>query len=149
MTKIIEALHEILALKNYTTINELASLTGKKRIDVLRVINNNSHLIRIDKKTGRILGFEAIRSKALENAFNDGLTYKIYGINYGADSELATKNPAGDKLRTHYICGGIGDSYTIRPILDRLDNRKALEDMGIVESSKFETPSIFDLWKES
>ena len=51
---VLETIRELLKFKQFTTINEIASMTGIKRMAVLAVVNDNLSLIKRDAKRGRI-----------------------------------------------------------------------------------------------
>ncbi len=147
MAKIIDVLCEILTFKSSTTISELSSYSKKSKLETLQIINQNKDLLRLDKK-GHIFGFVDVRGIYLNKARKEGLTYRTEIINYGAATELSCLNPKIDQYKQTYWCGGLGDCYSVQVILDSEENRKLIENLGIVDAVNFVTPTIEELWKE-
>ncbi len=143
-------MQQVLQFKNFTTTAELSKLTGIKQLDVIVILNKNEHLIKMDKKTGKILGFHDYHSIQKSRAFSEGRTYKSHLINYGAASELQThsKIESLKDMKENYVCGGFGDSYTVNVILDTPTNRKKMKQLGITFEDDYATKSIDYFWKE-
>jgi hypothetical protein len=147
---IFHALKELLKFKKNTTISELSKVSGKKAFDVLRTINQNSDLLKIDHNNGTIFGFIDVSTQQKSNAFEQGKTYRVNPINYGRAAELQTRShkPEVVGLKQAYLAGGLGDSYTMHVILDNEENRKTLEKLGVGDEGKLFVKSLESLWKE-
>jgi hypothetical protein len=146
---ILNALIHIINFKQFTTIAELSKLAGKKQIDTLLVLNENSRFYRKDKR-GRIIGWSQWHSEEVEKVFTAGKTYRTAIINYGAQSTLETRinNKEVDSMREIYYSGGFGDSYAENVILDTPENRTKLEEIGLINQELYDFPSIYKLWVE-
>jgi hypothetical protein len=130
-----KAITTICELKGSASYAEIASVSGIKKQKALDIIIRNKHLLRLDK-VGKVKGFishEQNVIRIVDGLFTMGKVYKTALINYGADSEVLVHKmhyEAVKDLSVKYICGGIGDCYTIDCILLTEGIKKALEKRG-------------------
>lgn len=124
--KVFNTIKELLSFKGYCSYPEISKVSGLKSLEVIKILNLNKKLLKIhSKKPDRIVGLT--NEVIVKELFYD--TGKIYWIekeNYGT---IEVINFIGnEKLRKEleesYICGGLGDNYTIKCIIH---NRKNLD----------------------
>lgn len=140
---IVETIRRLLQLKKSCTINEIASICGKKKADVLTEITDNIKLLKVDKKGG-ITGFINVVAQQRTTAFNNGKCY-VAKQSYYIDKELECKNEKADELRVIYRYSAYNQT-TSGLIKDTEENRNKLEEMGIININKIETHNIEYFW---
>lgn len=147
---VLSTIRELLKFKQFTTINEIASMAGLKRMSVLSVVNENLSLIKRDVKRGRIIGVD-LRSPLIKHEWDSGKywregTYGAWSVE-GKCIELADcMAELKERLKASQIVGAFGDSYYVDVIHLTPENVKAVEDEGI---KPWSTVVIDDrLWKE-
>ena len=143
---ILESIKNLLVFKGSATISEIAKASGKKYPEALLCLTKNRNLI-IVKKT-KVVGFKDVVAVQKSEAYDKGLSYKEIAINYGVQFTYETNNPFGETLKEHYICGWLGDSYTVNVILATPKNKELLEANGIVNYNDVEVKQIEELWNE-
>lgn len=128
MLKVLETIREVLKFKSYTTISEIAKLSGLKQMEVLKIINKNGDMVWREKKTGRITSVNT-HKKLSDKLFNEGRWYFISGVNYGSSNEITFigHNEIRNKYTKTYRHGGFGDSYDWTGVYDSPEIRKELE----------------------
>jgi hypothetical protein len=144
--KIWEAIQQLLKIKQFCTIAEIARIVEKKQAYVLREITKNLHLLRIDKKHGRIIGFVDTANPQYAAAYEAGLCYKLGQENYNTENVIYVVGTQFDHIREDYWCGGMGDSYKINIIKDNPENLKVIRDAGVVYIKEIRIRGIDDLW---
>jgi hypothetical protein len=142
----LKTIQKLLGIKSKVSIFEIASYTARKKSEVLDEIIKNKSLLIFDKD-GKIINLANVRQKQLLNKFQSGQVYKVHLINYGTDKALEWNDDRAEKLKKSYWEGGFGDCVEIKVILDTKDNRKLLEDLGVVEITAAKTEPIESLWK--
>lgn len=147
MKIILAAVQQLLKFKGFATFAEIASVSGKKKMEVLECLNANSNLLNKDK-SGRITGLADVITNQRAMDYHAGRTYYARKINYGCDTAIACLNPVVDSLRQTYYSGGFGDSSASQEILYTPENVAAIEALGVVEYSKPEVKQIEELWEE-
>lgn len=146
---VVETIQRLLELGQPASIGKISSISGKKKMDVLREITNNKSLLKLNKK-GDIIGFYDVYNKQLNEMFEKGLLYSIDKINYNSDSAIDWKDPRAESMKEEYWEGGFGDCVRCRYVLNRDYNIKKLEEFGIrnIDSVKKEELKPFDdFWK--
>ncbi|WP_313611185.1 hypothetical protein [Rhizobium sp.] len=147
---VLETIRELLKFKQFTTINEIASMTGIKRMAVLAVVNDNLSLIKRDARRGRITGLD-LRTPLITQEWESGKYWREGS--YGAWSvegkciELATcQKELKERLMSSQIVGAFGDSYYVDVIHLTPTNISAVEAEGIRPWAEV----VIDdrLWKE-
>lgn len=157
-----EAIEELVRHQKKATYNEIASVTGMKKIDVLRILNENENLIRLAWKRSNptnkfIIGLR-LKSEARGQAWVSGRWFKIEPINYGVDKAIrfnqdtwpadAVERETGLKPKP-YVNGGLGDSYTTQEILADEENLRCLGEHGFRNIDEYDFTQEGDLlWKE-
>jgi hypothetical protein len=142
----VKTIQKLLEIKSKVSVFEIASYTARKKSEVLDEIIKNKSLLRFDKN-GKIIKFANVRQIQLEDKFENGQVYRVDPINYGADKVLTWNDARAEKLKESYWEGGFGDCREIKVILDTKENRKILEDLGVVEITTAKTDPIESLWK--
>ncbi len=149
-TPILDTIRAILKFKAFTTIAEIASMAGVKRLDVLNVVNANLDLIKRDVKRGRIIGLD-LQNPLRKQLWDSGKFWKrgSYGAwsTEGESIILADcQNELAGRLTKQQIVGGFGDSYYVGVIHLTPENIAAVEAEGIRPWSE----AVIDdrLWKE-
>lgn len=145
--KLIEIIKKILSIKNKVSLSELAGLSSKKKLEILDEVTKNKSLLKFNKN-GCIVGLVNIRNIELEKKFAAGEIYTTSMINYGAAREINCLHSEAKKLEEDYWEGGFGDCRLIRVILDTEENRKKIEDLGIIYIDKAETITIEEAWQD-
>ena len=145
---IFETLEEILKLKP-VGYSEIASISGKKKLDVIKCLNKNAHLL-VFNKSGRVTGFKDIVATQKAEAYKSGLTYYIKSDNYGTIEIISTKNGSDEVmgLYTSQVFGGFGDSYRVDVIVATPENISKIESLGIVSIDDFRAKTVRELWEE-
>lgn len=147
MKVILAAIQQLLKFKGFATFAEIASVSGRKKMDVLECLNANSSLLHKDKR-GRITGLADVITNQRAMDYHAGKTYYTTKINYGCETVIACLNPVVDSLRQTYYSGGIGDSWASQEIIYTPENVAAVEALGVVEYSKPPVKQIEEFWKE-
>ncbi len=142
----LKTIQKLLGIKSKVSIFEIASYTARKKSEVLDEIIKNKSLLIFDKD-GKIISFANVRQRQLSDKFETGQVYRVDPINYGADKTLSWNDARAEKLKKSYWEGAFGDCREIKVILDTKDNRKLLEDLGVVEITAAKTEPIESLWK--
>tara|TARA_Y100000310_G_scaffold110424_1_gene108824 strand:+ start:2828 stop:3346 length:519 start_codon:yes stop_codon:yes gene_type:complete len=152
---ILYAILNLLEFKGWTTIAEVASTSGKKRLEVVETLNRNKKNLRtgkdkveVDKKTGKIKRI-LLATETADGAFEAGRVYRIVDINYGCAKAIrffhGEKTPKlkalFEKHSEAYISGGIGDNFTHNEMLLTDENLKLVRDAGLV------TPQQYDYYR--
>lgn len=143
---ILDTIYELLKMKQYTTVPEIASYAELKKIDVLKIINRNKELLTIDKN-GKISAIQA-KTVLKHKLAADGMYFWITKGNYGSWDNLNFCKH--EKLREEMTIedweGGFGDCYKVKRIPDTPENRAKLE----AEKCVLEGSIVLDnrLWKE-
>lgn len=145
-TKVLEAITLLLETKSKISLSELTSVTGSKKLDVLREITKNKALLRFDK-SGKILGFINIRDREIRKKIASGEVYYTGLINYGSDTELIWNHEKAQSFKQYYWEGGFGDCRRIEVILDTKENRKKIESVGAVFIADAKTEAIDFFWE--
>lgn len=146
---VLDTIRALLKFKAFTTIAEIASMAGLKRMDVLQVVNANLDLIKRDAKRGRIVGIDP-QSPLRKQLWASGKFYRIgeYGAwsREGDKIEFEGNTELRERLSSKVWVGGIGDSYQTTIILASEANIAAVEAEGIRPWSE----AVIDdrLWKE-
>lgn len=111
-----EALEEILKLKS-VGYSEIASISGKEKLDVIKCLNQNAHLL-VFNKSGRVTGFRDIAATQKAEAYESGLTYYISYRIYGTIEIISTKNRSEEVMGLYasQVFGCFGDSYRVEVI---------------------------------
>lgn len=143
---ILKSIQQLLKFKKTATYIEIASVSKKSKIEVLECLNNNHDLLVI--KGDKIIGFVNVDKQQKSVAFDNGLTFRISAINYGADNAIDCKSNLVQSLLQNYICGGIGDNWNIKTILATQENIDKVKNLGIIEEKDFVTEPIEEFWKE-
>ena len=149
MKPIRDAIFALLQLKSPVNYTEVASLLKIDKKKVLDVILTNKRFLVIDKK-GKIERFtttEEYRSILAANEIAKGTVYYLADINYGCDKCIQLSSIGEDKVKDliePYICGGIGDNYTINVILDSPENRKEMSKRGFTLIDDFKNINLKD-----
>lgn len=138
-----QAIGELLQMKNYCTIADIARITGKKQAHVLHEVNRNKDLLKIDRNKGRITGFQDIITRQRNEAFEAGKCYKLDKCYIDI---LDIRNPNFSHLFEKISYGAYTDVYNVSVIKDTPENRKALEDGGLVEWKHYPTHRLNVLW---
>lgn len=154
LMKTLEAIQNMLKLKPWTTISEIAALTEKKRAAIVLELNANRDLIRVDQKSGRIVSLStgARRLAKREEGFENGEIFKAEYIDYGAAIEIKVNGtfPTLDAMRRTYMCGGMCDCYPMKDVLVWDEKVAAeLEKLGMKNYlESFNDLTIENEWKE-
>ena len=148
---VLRAIRSILQFKDDTTIAEIASISGLKRSRVLDVVNDNAHLLTINRTNGKIIN-EKCREAMLLKLYGDGKIVYRQDQNYGAEHAL---NFAGhEEFRAAHTIdsweGGFGDCRAIRYVPDTPENRAILESEGCLNNEYYTRATVdgSELWKE-
>jgi len=149
-TPVLDTVRALLKCKSFTTIAEIASMAGLKRMDVLQVVNANLDLIKRDAKRGRIIGFD-LHGPLRKQLWDSGKFWKqdTYGAwSHEGDCILLAdcQKELADRLKKQQIVGAFGDSYYVGVIHLTPQNIAAVEAEGI----RPWTEAVIDdrLWKE-
>ncbi|NTG07128.1 hypothetical protein [Rhizobium rhizogenes] len=149
-TPVLDTIRALLKFKSFTTIAEIASMVGLKRIDVLNVVNANLDLIKRDAKRGRIIGLD-LQGPLRKQLWESGKFWKqdTYGA-WSHEGDCITladcQKELAERLTKQQIVGAFGDSYYVGVIHLTQANIAAVEAEGI----RPWTEAIIDdrLWKE-
>ncbi len=149
-TPVLDTIRAILKFKAFTTIAEIASMAGVKRLDVLNVVNANLDLIKRDVKRGRIIGLD-LQSPLRKQLWDSGKfwkqdTYGAWSIEGQCIILADCQKELAERLTKQQIVGGFGDSYYVGVIHLTPENIAAVEAEGIRPWSE----AVIDdrLWKE-
>ena len=131
---VLDAIRAVLKFKDAATISEIAkyaSLTHKK---VLDVVNSNGTMVWRNRKNGHITKVDprgVLRKQLVESDryyFPD--TYGAWSVE-GHCLRFKGHNDLRESLCERRLVGGIGDNWTIEPVIDTPENRAALETAGL------------------
>lgn len=149
-TPILDTTRAILKFKAFTTIAEIASMAGVKRLDVLNVVNANLDLIKRDVKRGRIIGLD-LQNPLRKQLWDRGNfwkqdTYGAWSVEGQCIVLADSRQELAERLKKQQIVGGFGDSYYVGVIHLNPENIAAVEAEGIRPWSE----AVIDdrLWKE-
>lgn len=142
---ILAALQALLTHKKSTTYTEVASVSGKKKIDVLNTLNKNEKLII--QKAGKITGLVNKEAEAHARAFANGTTFIIKNNEPYFGPMIDTRN----KKALETLCDG--SAYTpadrnekyITNSSGNLDKVKAL---GIIDAREYKVAAFSTYWDE-
>ncbi|NTG00083.1 hypothetical protein G6L30_08110 [Agrobacterium rhizogenes] len=147
---VLDTIRALLKFKAFTTIAEIASMAGLKRVDVLNVVNANLDLIKRDAKRGRIIGLD-LQGPLRKQLWDSGKFWKqgTYGAwSHEGDSIILAdcQKELADRLTKQQVVGAFGDSYYVGVIHLTPANIAAVEAEGIRPWSE----AVIDdrLWKE-
>lgn len=148
--KIYEALYQLLSFQKSASLSEIAGVSGKKKIDVLKCLNTNEHLITKVQRGQQmyVTGFKDVVAEQLSAAYNRGLTYVISQADYGTKEIIECNNPDASNLQQSVVFGCYGDSHMAQVILNTPDNINALREMGIVPYKHYKCKSVREMWYE-
>ena len=125
---------EILKFKNFTTIGEIAKISGLRQAHVLRVLNRNISYVIRDPTNGHIRDLSH-KSTLRTQLWNSGRYYSedVYGMfsKEGDALNFAGNDELRGRLSESKVVGAFGDSGTQTVIIDTPENRKAIEDAGL------------------
>lgn len=149
-TPILDTIRAILKFKAFTTIAEISSMAGVKRLDVLNVVNANLDLIKRDVKRGRIIGLD-LQNPLRKQLWDSGKfwkqdTYGAWSVEGQCIILADCQTELAGRLAKQQIVGGFGDSYYVGVIHLTPENIEAVEAEGIRPWSE----AVIDdrLWKE-
>ncbi|KEA07143.1 hypothetical protein [Rhizobium rhizogenes] len=148
-TPVLNTIRALLKFKAFTTIAEIASMSGLKRMDVLQVVNANLDLIKRDAKRGRIIGLD-LEGPLRKQLWASGKFYRIGEYDAwsreGDQIVFEGNTELRERLSSKIWVGGIGDCYQATIILASETNIAAVEAEGIRPWSE----AVIDdrLWKE-
>lgn len=144
---VLEAIREILKFKDYTTVSEIAKVTGLSVKETLIRINKNGHMVWRHRSNGRITRVDP-KGVLRDQLWKSGAYFRETSYDYGCTTGLQFEGH--EELRAKLIKkmwgGGLGDSYEYEYIPDTEENRQALVDDGCVAFSAIEIDDR--LWKE-
>lgn len=149
-TPVLDTILELLEFKNGCTIAEIASTAGMRKIDVLKIVNQNGVFVNRNRKTGKIHSLE-LHKQLRDQLWSSGKFYRIesYGAwSHEGDQIIFTGNAdLRERLLRGHITGGLGDSWEIKVIEATPENIKTVEAEGIRPWSE----AVIDnrLWRES
>lgn len=146
---VVETIQRLLELGQPASIGKISSISGKKKMDVLREITNNKSLLKLNKK-GDIIGFCDVITAQKEEMFKKGLLYRCRKINYNSDSAIDWEDPRAENMKEEYWEGGFRDCVKCRYVLNREYNIKKLEEFGIRDYSDIKAEELKpfdDFWK--
>lgn len=146
---VVETIQRLLELGQPASIGKISSISGKKKMDVLREITNNKSLLKLNKK-GDIIGFRDVITAQKEEMLKKGLLYYCRKINYDSDTAIEWEDPRAESMMEEYWEGGFTDCVKRTYILKRSDNIKKLEEFGIRDYSDIKAEELKpfdDFWK--
>lgn len=133
--KVYETIRQLFAAQNGATLASIVSYSGLPKQHVLKVLTANKELFQYKRGTSKIIRvYSKLTNDALKAAKESGQFYWEEKINYGAATIWCFpqgKNPAADKFRLPYACGGIGDSYEVFVVLKTDENEAKLRSVGM------------------
>lgn len=137
MKPVLDSLLRLLRVEGKASTTSIARASGVPYREVLRVLDENRHLL-VKDKAQRIVGtiLQDLYQKERKRAIDEGRAYIISGINYGSDNEILCRGPVRQELQTDYWSGGLGDSALTPCILDRPENLAAVRARGLVHLSE-------------
>lgn len=154
MKPILEALKSLLTFQKSATYSELASVSGKKKMEVLNCLNLNSALITKKKKGEQsiITGFADIKQIQRVMSIKSGESF-CQDLSYNRCERdrpymIWCTNPKADKLRTTEKTEVI---YTILPagiIENTEENIQQLLEMGLIHADNIKLKTLEELWQE-
>ena len=145
---VLEALLRLIRVEGKASITSIARASGISFREVLRVLDENRHLL-VKDKTQRITGTQlsTLYQKERQRAIDEGRAYLISRINYGSDEEIFCKGPVRAELQKDYWSGGFGDSALTPCILNRPENLEAVRARGLVHIDELDLDWMTP-WKE-
>jgi hypothetical protein len=147
---VLETVRDLLRFKSYTTIPEIAKISGMKQADVLKIINENGKYVFRERKNGHIVKIDT-HTPLREKLWASGKYYRkeSYGAwSYEGDQlKFNGHDELKNEMQETIWQGGLGDCYQKTLVFDTPDNRQKLHDVGL---SDWENVVIDDqLWKET
>jgi hypothetical protein len=144
MKPILAAIQALLTHKKSTTYAEIASVSGKKKIDVLKTLNENAALII--QKDGKITGLVDKGAEAHNRAFANGITFRICKQDYFGNM-IDTRN----KVALETLCDG--EAYTPadrseKYITNSNDNLGKIKALGVIDYREYKVPAFTTYWSE-
>ena len=130
---VLAALLRLIRVEGKASTTSIARASGITFREVLRVLDENRHLL-VKDKAQRIVGthLPTLYHRERQRALDEGRAYIISAINYGHDKEILCKGPVREELQKDYWSGGLGDSALTPCILDRPENLEAVRARGLV-----------------
>lgn len=145
---IFETIQKLIRVQGYASLSSIAECSGLSKKRVLDILDANKGLFRREKAKIVSVQPEYVGA-AVANARNSGKVFWQVKISYGCATSLEWyNNPEADKLRKGYCCGGLGDSYVSQVVLDTLENRAALEELGMKDTIDPKEWEGYLAWKE-
>ncbi len=148
--KVYEAINELLKFKGFCSYAEIAQVSGLKKIEVLKILNNNRVLLKLHSKhSDRIIGLT--NNNIICTITEDGKRYWLEGENYGCIEVIRFKgnNLLQKKLEKQYICGGMGDNYPIMCIQNTKENLDEVRAAGLLTYEELNKEhTVLKYWKE-
>jgi len=143
MKPILAALQALLTHKKSTTYTEIASVSGKKKMEVLNVLNKNEKLII--QKEGKITGLVDKEAEARARAFGNGITFKIINNDSYLEPYISTMNKkALEELGETFF---VMESQA-RVIPNKNGNLDKIKGMGIIDHREYKTAAFSTYWDE-
>ncbi|MBJ2150938.1 hypothetical protein [Paracoccus sp. IB05] len=147
---VLDAIRATLKFKDSATISEIAKYAGLTHKQVLDTINANGSMVWRNRKTGHVTKVDprgVLRKQLVESdAYYFPDTYGAWSVE-GHSLRFKGHDDLRARLRESRLVGGIGDCWTIEPVIDTPENRAALEADGLKLWSEDEADER--LWVET
>ena len=131
---VLDAIRAVLKFKDKATISEIARYAELRQRHVLDVVNANGSMVWRDRKTGHVTKVDprgVLRKQLVESdAYYFLDTYGAWSVE-GHCLRFKGHNDLRESLCERRLVGGIGDNWTIEPVIDVPENRAALEAAGL------------------
>lgn len=132
--KVFNAITQLLQFKGFCNYSEVSQVSGLKKLDVLEILNLNKRFLEFHpNKSDRIVGLT--NSVIISDFISKGKVYWLEKENYGCIEVICFKGneELQKKLEKPYVCGGLGDCYTIKCIENIRENLDAVQNAGMRE----------------
>ena len=131
---VLDAIRAVLKFKDKATISEIARYSELRQRHVLDVINANGSMVWRDRKTGHVTKVDprgVLRKQLVESdAYYFPDTYGAWSVE-GHSLRFKGHDDLRARLCERRLVGGIGDCWTIEPVIDTPENRASLEADGL------------------